>query len=301
MAAVSANMRAKTPLDDIAALLNQILNDLLAEKSDLDTYYTTTKSSLETTIGQLTTLKNQYQATVNQLKSIIQQDTTSRGTKQSTLDGVLPLITSTKQHIANLDSARAEYLARVDSDLDDLAKAIQACRDAIAKMKTYKNAMSTSLLQVASGAKRELQNFSAKMDSMKTRLAKHGSMYAPLINELISLTQNPETEKASKIVDLLNQLLNLLLQAQNDLSQQRAQYENTYNTDRTQAVRDLENYEKQKKQLEDDISALNKRISEKQRELQENQAWLDTYEAQLRDRQQELASLENHYATEGPK
>jgi predicted nucleic acid-binding Zn-ribbon protein len=301
LAAVSANLRVKTPITEIQDLLQQILNDLLKDSGALDTYYTQTKQNLETQISSSDSTITGYANLITSLTNAIESDTQTRSTRQSTLENVERFLQTTQE---SLDSLIAEYNSKIpnfEADILDLKAAIKACEDALAKMATYKSATAVSLLQVATSASKELQHFSEKMSDMKSKLTKHGSMYGPLIHELVALTQNPESDKATKIVDLLNQLLALLRKALEDLENQKATYEVTYQTEKTRLEDDLISYNTQKTSLTEEITGLDKRIDQATNDRISTAELKQSAEKILADQRVALENLEAYYSTERPK
>jgi len=228
LAAISTNMRAKTPISDVQDLLNQILSDLEGDSATLDQNYQANKDTLSSAITGNQNLIATFQQTISNLQdAIASYETEGKARVQdylSTRDTLAAAQADLAATESDHDSQSADYAA----DIANLNDAISACNTALDRLNTYAQASGASLIQVASAAKTHLNNFAAKMKEMSHKLSKHGSMYAPLIHELVQLTQNVDNGDVSQVVDLLNQLLNLLNDALADLLAQQAAYESNY-------------------------------------------------------------------------
>jgi hypothetical protein len=137
-------------------------------------------------------------------------------------------LASTQAELAATEADHESQSADYAADIQNLNDAIAACNLALDRLNTFAQANGASLIQVASSAKSHLANFAAKMKEMSHKLAKHGSMYSPLIHELVQLTQDADPSEVAEVVDRLNQLLNLLRDALADLLAQQAAYEADY-------------------------------------------------------------------------
>jgi DNA repair exonuclease SbcCD ATPase subunit len=228
LAAISTNMRAKTPISDVQDLLNKILNDLQGDSATLDSNYHTNKDTLSAAIEGNQNLIATFEQTISNLEDAIQSyEAEGKARVQDYLDNKAAW-ESTQADLAATEADHDSQSADYAADIQNLNDAIAACNTALDRLNTYAQASGASLIQVASAAKAHLNNFASKMKEMSHKLSKHGSMYSPLIHELVQLTQNVDNGEVSQVVDLLKQLQNLLNDALSDLLAQQASYESNY-------------------------------------------------------------------------
>jgi len=225
---MAASMVAKTPISDVQDLLNQILSDLEGDSATLDQNYQANKDTLSSAITGNQNLIATFQQTIANLQEAIDGYETEGRARVSDYLSTRSNLASAQAELAATESDHDSQSADYAADIANLNDAISACNTALDRLNTYAQASGASLIQVASAAKTHLNNFAAKMKEMSHKLSKHGSMYAPLIHELVQLTQNVDNGDVSQVVGLLNQLLNLLNDALADLLAQQAAYESNY-------------------------------------------------------------------------
>jgi len=230
LTAVKANLKAQTPIDEITTLLNKILADLKRDRTALQTEYDANSNRLNSEIGDLEQLIETTDGLINQLTTEITNKSNRKAEAGEELVAVQESLASTRQLLEELEINYQNTIPDADADLEDLTAAIAACQRAIAKMDTYISATASSLIQVASGAKTDLMAFSKEMERLKPSLARHGSQYTPIIHELIALTENPEPSKADKVRNLLAELLEVLKQTKQQVSEDRESFLEDYNT-----------------------------------------------------------------------
>lgn len=245
LAAISTNMRAKTPISDVQDLLAKILADLQSESVTLDKDYETERANTRDAIDSNKASIETFTQTLNNLEETIRGYEEEGVAKVQSYAAATDAIVATQNDLDTLESDHATQAANFDEDIKNLNEAIAACNQALEKMETYQSATGAALIQVATAAKTHLHAFSKKMKHMSKKLNKHGSMYAPLIHELIELTTDVENEKGAEVVELLNKLLNLLTQALADLQSQAASFESAYETHKAQDIAALESYRTQ--------------------------------------------------------
>jgi DNA repair exonuclease SbcCD ATPase subunit len=228
LAAISTNLRAKTPISDVSDLLNKILNDLQGDSATLDQNYQSTRDTLGAAIEGNQNLISTFEQTISNLEDAIANYEDEGKSRVADYLSTRDNLESAQADLAATEADHDVQSADYSADIQNLNDAIAACNTALDRLNTYAQASGASLIQVASAAKTHLNNFAAKMKEMSHKLSKHGSMYAPLIHELVQLTQNVDNGDVSQVVDLLNQLLNLLNDALADLLAQQASYESNY-------------------------------------------------------------------------
>jgi chromosome segregation ATPase len=228
LAAISTNLRAKTPISDVQDLLNQILSDLQGDSATLDQNYANQKATLTAAIEGNQNLIATFQQTISNLQDAIASYEAEGRARVADYLAQEQNLAAAQADLAATQADYSQQSADYASDIANLNDAISACNTALDRLNTYAQASGASLIQVASAAKTHLNNFSAKMNEMSHKLSKHGTMYAPLIHELVQLTQNVDNGDVSQVVDLLNQLLNLLNDALADLLAQQASYNSNY-------------------------------------------------------------------------
>jgi chromosome segregation ATPase len=285
LAAISTNLRAKTPLSDVSDLLNKILGDLQADSQTLDKTYESTKESLENSIAGGNNLIENINTNIAFLQDAI---------KANEEEGVNQ-VNAFNENTEALDNARAELEAtnadyetqttNFDEDIANLNAAIQASNAALDRLNTFKSATGAALVQVASSAKSHLKSFSKIMKDMSKKLAKHGSMYAPLIHELVELTSNVDEDKVGTVVDLLNQLINLFQSAIADLQAQKGSYVAGYDNKKSLLEQNIATFEQ-------NIESAQNRLGEIGDQLISFHGDLDQAESNLEDAQNSLAQSE---------
>jgi len=297
LAAISTNMRAKTPISDVQDLLNKILGDLQGDSATLDQNYHANRDTLSAAIEGNENLISTFEQTISNLEDAI----------ESYEEEGKARVLSYRENQANYESTQAELAATeadhdtqsadYSADIQNLNDAIAACNLALDRLNTYAQASGASLLQVASAARTHLNNFAAKMKEMSHKLSKHGSMYSPLIHELVQLTQNVDNGDVQQVVDLLNQLLNLLNDALADLLAQQASYESNYQNHVQAANDNLAAYQAQMDfdagradevgsqdvQANAQLDQAEQNLADAQTALENNQAAFDSNEANYAD------------------
>lgn len=228
LAAISTNLRAKTPISDVQDLLSKILADLQADSATLDTNYHATKDTLSSAIEGNNNLIATFEQTISNLEDAIAAYEEEGRARVANYLATEEQLQAAQADLAATEADHESQSADYSADIQNLNDAISACNTALDRLNTYAQASGASLIQVASAARTHLNNFAAKMKEMSHKLSKHGSMYSPLIHELVQLTQNVDNGNVSQVVDLLNQLLNLLNDALTDLLAQQAAYESNY-------------------------------------------------------------------------
>jgi chromosome segregation ATPase len=288
LAAISTNLRAKTPITDVQDLLQQILAQLQGDSQTLDTNYHSTRDNLAAAIDNNNNLISTFQQTIDTLNSALANYNEEGTNRVNEVHELTERVANTQADLDQLNHDEVGQLADYDADIQNLNDAIAAANQALEKLKTYQSATGASLIQVASAAKNHLKKFSATMKHMAKKLAKHGTMYAPLIHELIELTQDVEEDKASQVVDLLNQLINLLQQALADLQNQRA---STVAANAQRRQDDQTSIDNDNAQIDRD----QQRIDELTSQAQQAQQELDTATQNLSDAQSALAAAQSSY------
>jgi chromosome segregation ATPase len=288
LAAISTNMRAKTPISDVQDLLSKILADLQGDSATLDQNYNANKDTLSAAIEGNENLISTFEQTISNLEDAIEAYETEGKARVSDYLETQSTLESTQAELAATEADHDKQSADYSADIQNLNDAIAACNLALDRLNTYAQASGASLLQVASAARTHLNNFAAKMKEMSHKLSKHGSMYAPLIHELVQLTQNVDNGDVQQVVDLLNQLLNLLNDALADLLAQQASYESNY-SNHVQAAND--NIAAYQSQMDFDAGRADEVGSQ---DVQAN-AQLNQAESNLADAQGALESNEAAY------
>jgi len=297
LAAVATNLRAKTPISDVQDLLQSILNGLVADASLAQSNFNTAQANLQAQISDDTQLISSISASITALQASLLANQGSLSDDQATLTSVQTSLTAASDDLAAINSDYNTKKPNYDQDLLDLSEAIAACQQAQTTMSSYSSATASSLIQIASSAKRELQHFSETMGGMKSKLSKHGTMYSPLIHELLAMTQNPEADQASQVVTLLGNLITLLQQAYANLSNQASTYEANYANQVATDQANIQAYQVQIAQIQTDITNLQTQISQQQTQLAAAQDLLSTTQNQLSNAQNALSTLQSNYAT----
>jgi len=290
LAAISTNMRAKTPISDVQDLLAKILSDLRADSATLVQTYETTKDTLASAIDGNNKLIDTYEQTIADRESAIEYYETQGKARVASYRENRANWESTQAELAATEADHESQSADYSADIQNLNDAIAACNLALDRLNTFAQASGASLIQVASSAKTHLANFAAKMKEMSHKLSKHGSMYSPLIHELVQLTQDVDASEVSEVVGLLNQLLNLLNNALADLLAQQAAYEADYAAHVQTANDNLAAYEAQ---MDYDAS----QVEEIGSQAVQADAQLDQAQQNLEDAQTALATNEANYET----
>jgi len=297
LAAVATNLRVKTPISDVQDLLQQILNGLVADASLAQQNYNTANANLVAQISDDTQLIATITASINSLQASLDANSESLSENQNTLASVQTALQAASDDLAGLYSDYAVKKPNYDQDLLDLSEAIAACTQAQTTMSTYSSATASSLIQIASSAKTELQQFSEKMGSMKSKLSKHGTMYSPLIHELLAMTQDPESDQANAVVTLLGQLITLLNQAYSNLSNQASTYEANYANQVATDQANIAAFQAQLLTIQGDISNLQSQIAQEQTQIATSKGLLSDAQTQLSNAQNALSTLESDYVT----
>lgn len=301
LAAISTNLRAKTPLSDVSDLLNQILNDLLTDSQTLDNNYQQVKSDRQADIDNSNNLIGTFQDTISQLQDTIAAYETEGLSRVSDYATVTGQITATQDDLDTLQSDYASQQEDFSSDINNLNDAIAACNTALDKMNTYQSATGAALIQVASAAKTHLSSFSAKMKEMSHKLSKHGTMYAPLIHELVELTQDVSDDSGSQVVDLLNQLLNLLIDALADLKNQAASYQANYQNHLDQDNAALAAFQAQADTDSQRVQEISVQETQAIANLDRNEQFLSDAETVLANAEAAYQANEDNYADQRPR
>jgi chromosome segregation ATPase len=285
LAAISTNLRAKTPLSEVSDLLNKILGDLEADSQTLDKTYESTKDALESSIKGNNNLIENYNTNIAFLQDAIKANEDEGAAQVNAFNENTEALESAR---AELEATNADFetqTANFDEDIANLNAAIQASNAALDRLNTFKSATGAALVQVASSAKTHLKSFAKIMKDMSKKLAKHGSMYAPLIHELVELTSNVDNDKVGTVVDLLNQLINLFQSAIADLQAQKGSYVAGYESKRALLEQNIHTFEL-------NVDAANSRIAEIGDQLISFHGDLDLAESNLEDAQNTLAQNE---------
>jgi len=281
----STNLRAKTPLSDVSELLNKILGDLQADSATLDNNYESTKENLRSAIEGNNNLVSTFEETISTLQEAISAYEEEGGNRVDEYTTTKDALSSTQADLESLNSDYDSQTTNYDEDIDNLNSAIQASNAALDRLNTFKSATGAALVQVASSAKNHLKNFASIMKEMSHKISKHGSMYAPLIHELVELTTNVDTDKVGTVVDLLNELINLLQSAVADLQAQRASFVSNYQNHRDLDESNIASYEAT-------IEFDEERLAEIGDQLIQSHGDLDTAESNLDDANNALAQNE---------
>jgi chromosome segregation ATPase len=288
LAAISTNLRAKTPLSDVSDLLESMRGSLNADSATLDNNYESTKDSLSSAIDGNNNLIDTFSQTISTLQEAISAYEDEGVSRVDEYTSTKDALEQTKADLEALNADYEDQTANYDEDIDNLNAAIQASNAALDRLNTFKSATGAALVQVASSAKNHLKNFAAIMKEMSHKIQKHGSMYAPLIHELVELTTNVDTDKVGTVVDLLNELINLLQSAVADLQAQRASYVANYENHRDLDEANIAAYEST-------ISFDEERLAEIGDSLIQSHGDLDTAESNLDDANNALAQNEAAY------
>lgn len=228
LAAISTNLRAKTPLSDLGELLNKILADLEADSATLDSTYQQTRDSLRQAIESNGNLVKTNEEQIALLEESIANYEHTGISKTQENKVATENLNAAQSQLRELNEEHAGKTENYDEDIKDLTTAIGYAQEAKAQLATYKSASGASLLQVASAAKSHLTAFSQKMKHLSKKLSKHGANYSPLIHELVQLTQSVQDEQVHQVLNLLDTLIGLLEKALNDLRAESSSYEGNF-------------------------------------------------------------------------
>jgi chromosome segregation ATPase len=301
LAAISTNMRAKTPISDVQDLLAKILADLQAESTTLDKDYEAERASTKDAIDSNSASIESFTQTLNSLEDAIRGYEEEGVAKVQDYASVTAAIESTQGDLSTLISEHETAAQNFDDDIKNLNDAIAACNQALEKMETYQSATGAALIQVATAAKTHLHAFSKKMRHMSKKLNKHGSMYAPLIHELIELTTDVENEKGGKVIELLNQLLNLLTQALADLNNQAGSYQTAFETHKAQDEAAIESYKTQASLDQQRIDEIATQENEALANVEKTKAFIDDASTILENAKAAHKANEEKYSDRRPR
>jgi chromosome segregation ATPase len=301
LAAISTNMRAKTPISDVSDLLNKILADLQADSATLENNYHSNRDTLAAAIEGNQNLISTFEQTISNLEDAIDSYETEGRARVADYLSTKDNLESAQAELAATEADHDSQSADYSADIQNLNDAITACNTALDRLGTFAQASGASLIQVASSAKAHLNAFSAKMKEMSHKLSKHGSMYAPLIHELVQLTQDVEVEQVGQVIDLLNQLLNTLNDALADLLVQQAAFESSY-TNHVQAANDnIVSYQNQMAFDADRADEIGSQDIQANAQLDQAEQNLADAQAALSANQDSWESNEATYADQRPR
>lgn len=301
LAAISTNLRAKTPLDDISDLLNKILGDLRASSEGVDRQYHEAKDAASTGIHDSQELISLYQQQISNLEDALRAYEEEGSARVASYLATQELLEHTQAELATAEANFEAQSADYSLDIQNLNEAIAACNLAVDKLNTFSQASGASLIQIASAAKTHLNNFSAKMKEMSHKLSKHGSMYAPLIHELVQLTASVDHGKVQEVVRLLNQLLGLLQDALNDLLAEKAAYEANHHNFVQTSRDNIEAYLEQMRYDAQRADEVGQQAVQARADLEISQQNLADSEASLAIFQENYDANEEWYGTERPR
>jgi chromosome segregation ATPase len=301
--AIALNLRAKTPISEVSGLLNTILDDLLADSQNLDTTFQNTRDSLTRSINDGVSLIDSFTNTINSLKDSITSDTENRNSKQTSLANTEAALAYEENRIKELEASYAATVPNADADISDLSAAITAINNAISRMEAYRASAgaATALLEVSSNTQKDMKKVADTIQRMKKTLSKRSNLYTPLVRELLDLTANVEQGKADRVIDLLNQLLELLRQAHNDVQTFRASFIAAYETDKKNAQDHIIEYKGTIAQLSADIDGLNTRIAQAEGDLATTTDLRNSAQAKLDSDRKALDDATNFYNDQRPR
>jgi len=136
---------------------------------------------------------------------------------------------------------------------------------------------------------------------MKKTLSKRSNLYTPLVRELLDLTANVDQSKADRVVDLLNQLLDLLRTAHTDVQTFRATFISNYESNKADAQGHIIEYKGSIAQLNADIAGLNTRITQAEGDVAATTDLRNTAQAKLDADRQSLDDATNFYNDQRPR
>jgi len=281
--AIALNLKAKIPVSEVSDLLNGILDDLLADSQTLETTYDNNRDSLTTSIDNGEALIASFSNTISSLQDSIESDTENRNSKQTSLDNTNTALEYEQNRIVDLEASFQATVPNADADITDLQNAITAIQNAISRMQVFQNspAGATSLLEVSSSTQKDMKKVADTITKMKKTLSKRSNLYTPLVRELLDLTANVDQSRADRVVDLLNQLLDLLGQALNDVQTSRATFIANYNTNHDNAENHILEYKGTIAQLTQDIENLGTKIDQANTDLATTTDLRNTAQAKL--------------------
>lgn len=300
LAAISTNIKAKTPLSDVSDTLARMAADLQSISDQVDNTYTSTRDSLVSTRDATESLIEVTSNTISSLEDAIEQYEARGSSLVAEFNEAKETLATSRAALEQLNSKFEEDTTNFDEDLANLSAAIQASNLALDRLATFKAATGAALVQVATSAKSHLTNYAKVMKGMVHKISKHGSMYAPLITELVELTQDVDPSKVSTVIGLLNDLLNLLQAAVSDLQTKRSADVADYENQRTGYESSIDNAERT-------ISTNEEAIAEVGDQLVQRHADLDNANTNLQNNQQalervvaDLETVEANYAHDRP-
>jgi len=295
---ISLNLKMKTPISDVGDELNSMRDDLLAQSQKFEADTASENDRLTGAIANGQALDASYQSAVESLVGTIDNAQSSLATNQDSLANNQQALAAEQQGIQDRDAAAAVDIPQFDQDLSDLSDAIDACEEAAQKMNTYKQSSEGTALfiQMGTSIQDKIKKATETMQGMRKKLSKHSNMFTPLIRELIDLSSSLDQSKADKVIDLLNQLISLLNEADSQTEAARASYVSDYNSRQEQAKQNVENYEATIDQLEQAIQGLVDKIAQAQSDLEATRQNLADNQAKLAADQASLEALQADYA-----
>lgn len=297
LSAISLNLKAKASLDEVAQLLQDILNDLLAQSQKFESDTSAENDRLTTAIANDQALQQAYESAINTLTGTLETSQSSLATNQDSLANNQQALATEQQGIQDRDAAAAVDIPQFDSDLQDIANALEAIEEATNKMRTYQQSSegTTAFIQMGTSIKDKIKKATETMQSMKKKLAKHSNMFTPLLRELIDLSSSLNQSNSQKVIDLLTQLHQLLTDAQSQTETQRATYVTDYESRQATANDNVANYEATIDQLNQTIQGLTDKIAQAQSDLESTQQSLADNQAKLSADQASLEALQADY------
>ena len=293
-------MRLKTPTAEVQALLNEVLNDLLADHNLLITTYNQQSQALSNAIDNGNSLISSYQSTITVLTDSLSADQASIQNKQTNLQQTQGALSTETNRLNTLQQSYTQYVPNAQSDITNLAAAIAAIKTAIARMQSYQSGgvEQISLIQVSLNTKRDMKKVTDTLETMKETMSKKSSMYTPVVRELLDLTENMTQDKAQKVIDLLTQLLKLLQDTSDLLQTQLATYISTSNSQRVTAAQNIQIYQNTISQLTIDIASLQQQVKQTQESINAYQLLRFVTKDKLTADQAALKTLQNTYTVQ---
>ena len=300
---ISLNIKAKTPLDQVGNLLQEILQGHLAYSQALESDTANSVQELNDAISNDESNIQIRQDFIANLQDDLANAQDALQRTQEDLAANQQALQTAQQDIEDSNADAAVQIPAYDQDIQDLNNAISAVNEATAKMQAYRQSSegSASFIQMGTTVKDKLKKVTDTVQGMKKKLAKHSNMFTPLIRELIDLGANINQSKADKVIDLLGQLLQALQDALNDTENARASYVDAYQNRQAADADAVQNAQNNIAADEQTIGGLNDRIDQDQTSLQTIQEILGLFQTKLASDQAELEAVQNDYATRKAK